>query len=63
MAPRENNRAAATEPNGDLLRWATYIAVGAVLLVSLWALSKGNDRDLWTASSAIVVTVGLTSAT
>lgn len=63
VSPREHNRADATEPNGDFVRWAVYAAIGVALVVTLWALAKGNDRDLWFDSSAVVLVTGLATAT
>ena len=63
MPPREHNRADVAEPTGDLLRWAVYAALGVALLVTLWALTKGNDRDLWVDTSAVVFVTGLATAT
>ena len=58
MPPREHNRADATararDRTSSLLRAAVYVAVALCLLVALWALATGADRDLWTTAAAIL---------
>ena len=57
MASSEHPEADATAPTIAIPRIVTYVCVCLALLVVLWALIEGGDRDLWTQPSALFALV------
>ena len=51
VAPSKHTRPGETVPLGAWRRIAVYAVVVIALLVVLWALIEGGERDLWTRAS------------
>ena len=54
VAPSEQTEALATSSNVAARRVAVYLVATAALLLVVWSLIKGGDRNLWTQPSALL---------
>ena len=54
MAPSEHTETDATAQATAVRRIGVYLIAGLALLVVLWSLIEGGERDLWTRPSALL---------
>jgi hypothetical protein len=54
VAPSEHTETDATAQPAAMRRIGVYLIAGLALLVVLWSLIEGGERDLWTRSSALL---------
>ncbi len=54
MAPSEHTETDATTQSVAVRRIGVYLIAGLSLLVVVWSLIEGGERDLWTLQSALL---------